>query len=244
MSLLEIAGLSKTFGGLQALRDVSITVEEGEILGVIGANGAGKTTLFNCITGAFPPTAGSVRLDGADITGAKMHVLAQRGLVRTFQLMRPFGTMTTLDNVTTAVQSRGVRSEHAAREEAMELLIRTGLEDWATNASGSLPTAVQKRLELTRALAMRPRVLLLDEVLAGLVPAERAPVLDLLAELRGNDGMTMVFIEHIMAAVRQLSDRVVMMDQGAVLAEGDVDEVLADPRVISAYLGKEYGDAA
>lgn len=244
MSLLEIDGLSKTFGGLKALRDVTISVDEGEILGVIGANGAGKTTLFNCITGAFPPSAGRVRLDGKDITGAKMHVLARHGLVRTFQLMRPFGTMTALENVTIAVQSRGVRPERKARDEAMEVLLRTGLDGWAGNVSGSLPTAVQKRLELARALAMRPRVLLLDEVLAGLVPAERAPVLELLAELRKNDGVTMVFIEHIMAAVRQLSDRVVMMDQGAVLAEGDVDEVLADPGVISAYLGKEYGDAA
>ena len=244
MSLLEISGLSKTFGGLQALRDVTISVDEGEILGIIGANGAGKTTLFNCITGAFPPSAGTVRLDGADITGAKMHTLAQHGLVRTFQLMRPFGTMTTLENVTIAVQSRGVHPERRARDEAMEMLVRTGLDGWATQTSGSLPTAVQKRLELARALAMRPRVLLLDEVLAGLVPAERAPVLDLLAELRRNDGVTMVFIEHIMAAVRQLSDRVVMMDQGAVLAQGDVDDVLSDPRVISAYLGKEYGDAA
>lgn len=244
MSLLEIVGLSKTFGGLQALRDVTISVDEGEILGVIGANGAGKTTLFNCMTGAFPPSAGRVNLDGKDITGAKMHVLARHGLVRTFQLMRPFGTMTALENVTIAVQSRGVRPERKARDEAMEVLLRTGLDGWAGNVSDSLPTAVQKRLELARALAMRPRVLLLDEVLAGLVPAERAPVLELLAELRKNDGVTMVFIEHIMAAVRQLSDRVVMMDQGAVLAEGDVDEVLADPRVISAYLGKEYGDAA
>lgn len=244
MSLLEIQGLSKTFGGLHALRDVSISVNEGEILGVIGANGAGKTTLFNCITGAFPPSAGTVHLDGANITGEKMHVLAQRGLVRTFQLMRPFATMTALENVTIAVQSRGVRPERKARDEALEMLVRTGLESWATQASGSLPTAVQKRLELARALALRPRVLLLDEVLAGLVPAERAPVLELLAELRRSDGVTMVFIEHIMAAVRQLSDRVVMMDQGAVLAEGDVDQVLADPRVISAYLGKEYGDAA
>lgn len=244
MSLLEIRGITKSFHGIQALRGVDICVEEGEILGIIGANGAGKTTLFNCITGAFPPDAGSVTLDGADITGAKTHVLAQAGFVRTFQLMRPFGTMTTLENVTIAVQSRGVRPEHVARDEAMDLLIRTGLEKWADRTSASLPTAVQKRLELTRALAMRPRVLLLDEVLAGLVPSERTPVLELLEELRREEGVTLLFIEHIMAAVRRLSDRVVMMDQGAVLAEGLVDDVLADPRVIAAYLGKEYGDAA
>ncbi|GAA1575888.1 ABC transporter ATP-binding protein [Leucobacter aridicollis] len=244
MSLLEIRGVTKSFRGIRALRGVDISVEEGEILGIIGANGAGKTTLFNCITGAFAPDSGAVTLDGADITGAKTHVLARAGFVRTFQLMRPFGTMTTLENITVAVQSRGVRTEHAAREEAEELLIRTGLERWMGSTSASLPTAVQKRLELTRALALKPRVLLLDEVLAGLVPSERAPVLDLLEELRREEGVTLLFIEHIMAAVRQLSDRVVMMDQGAVLAEGAVDDVLADPRVIAAYLGKEYGDAA
>lgn len=244
MTLLEIQGINKSFRGLHALRDVDISVDEGEIVGIIGANGAGKTTLFNCVTGAFPPDTGRVTLDGRDITGAKMHVLARSGLVRTFQLMRPFHTMTTLENVTIAVQSRGVRPERAARGEAAALLERTGLSAWADAESGSLPTAVQKRLELTRALAMRPRVLLLDEVLAGLVPSERTPVLDLLDELRREEGVTMLFIEHIMTAVRRLSDRVVMMDQGAVIARGSVDEVLQDPRVIEAYLGKEYGDAA
>ncbi|MFG6402337.1 ABC transporter ATP-binding protein [Microbacterium sp. P04] len=244
MSLLDIQGLGKSFRGLKALHDVDISVEEGEIVGIIGANGAGKTTLFNCITGAFPPDAGTVELDGRDITGAAMHTLAASGMVRTFQLMRPFHSMTAWENVTIAVQSRGVRPERAARREAGELIERTGLTDWAAMVSGSLPTAVQKRLELTRALAMRPRILLLDEVLAGLVPSERAPVLELLGELRTNEGMSMLFIEHIMAAVRQLSDRVVMMDQGAVLARGSVDEVLSDPRVVEAYLGKEYGNAA
>jgi len=244
MALLEITGLSKSFRGLQALKNVTISVDEGEILGIIGSNGAGKTTLFNCITGAFAPDTGTVKLGGEDITGKKMHTLAQRGLVRTFQLMRPFGTLSTIDNVTIAVQSRGVRPESKARDEATMILARTGLDGWADATSGSLPTAVQKRLELARALAMNPHVLLLDEVLAGLVPSEREPVLELLESLRKNDGVTMVFIEHIMAAVRRLSDRVVMMDQGAVLAQGDVDEVLANPDVVAAYLGKEYGDAA
>lgn len=244
MSLLAIDSISKSFHGIHALRDVSISVEEGEILGIIGANGAGKTTLFNCITGAFAPDSGQVRLGGKDITGAKTHRLARTGLVRTFQLMRPFHTMTLLENVTVAVQSGGIRPERRARESAMEIIARTGLEDWAEKISGSLPTAVQKRLELTRALALAPQVLLLDEVLAGLVPAERGPVLDLIEELRREEGVTFVFIEHIMAAVRRLSDRVVMMDQGTVLAQGHVDDVLADPRVIDAYLGKEFGDVA
>lgn len=244
MTLLQIDSLSKSFHGIHALRDVSLEANEGEIVGIIGANGAGKTTLFNCITGAFSPDSGRVHLGGKDVTGAQTHRLAHSGLVRTFQLMRPFGSMTLLENVTIAVQSKGVRSERRARHLAMDLVERTGLEAWADNISSSLPTAVQKRLELTRTLALSPRVLLLDEVLAGLVPSERGPVLELIAELRHVEGVTIVFIEHIMAAVRKLSDRVVMMDQGSVLAAGDVDEVLADPRVIEAYLGKEYGDVA
>lgn len=244
MTILEIRGVSKSFRGLRALNQVDVSVDEGEIVGIIGANGAGKTTLFNCVTGAFPPDAGTVTLDGRDVTGVKMHTLARAGLVRTFQLMRPFASMTTLENVTIAVQSRGVRRERTARAEAATLLERTGLVTWADAESSTLPTAVQKRLELTRALAMRPRVLLLDEVLAGLVPSERTPVLDLLDELRREEGVAMLFIEHIMAAVRRLSDRVVMMDQGSVIARGDVDDVLRDPRVIEAYLGKEYGHAA
>lgn len=244
MSLLTIDSIAKSFHGIHALKEVSMHVDEGEILGIIGANGAGKTTLFNCVTGAFAPDSGRVHLDGKDVTGAKTHRLANSGLVRTFQLMRPFGTMTLLENITVAVQSRGVRPEKRAREDAMELIVRTGLENWAEKTSASLPTAVQKRLELTRALALSPRVLLLDEVLAGLVPAERGPVLDLIEELRREEGVTFIFIEHIMAAVRRLSDRLVMMDQGSVLAQGKVEEVLTDPRVIEAYLGKEYGDVA
>ncbi|MEG3614306.1 ABC transporter ATP-binding protein [Isoptericola haloaureus] len=241
-AVLEATGISKSFRGLQALRGVDISVEEGQILGIIGANGAGKTTLFNCITGNFPPTSGTVRLDGADVTGQPAHRLAHRGMVRTFQLMRPFHTMTVLENVEIAAMSRGARGG-TARREAGETVERTGLGEWADQLSGSLPAAMQKRLELARALAMRPRVLLLDEVLAGLVPAERAPVLDLLENLRDTEGMTMVFIEHIMAAVRRLSDHVVMMDSGAVLATGSADEVLTDPQVVEAYLGKEASDA-
>src|SRR5699024_7173063 len=222
MTFLQIDSLTKSFHGIHALRNVSLEADEGEIVGIIGANGAGKTTLFNCVTGAFPPDSGQVHLAGKDITGAQTHRLAHAGLVRTFQLMRPFGSMTLLENVTIAVQSKGVRPERRARRVAMELVARTGLERWVNSISSSLPTAVQKRLELTRALALTPRVLLLDEVLAGLVPSERGPVLELIAELRRDSGMTIIFIEHIMTAVRKLSDRVLMMDQGSVLATGNV----------------------
>ncbi|HEY0247129.1 MAG TPA: ABC transporter ATP-binding protein [Gryllotalpicola sp.] len=244
MSLLEVRGITKSFGGIRALRGVTLDVEEGQILGVIGANGAGKTTLFNCITGAFKPDAGTVTLAGRDITGTPSHRLAALGMARTFQLMRPFHTMNVLENVAIAVMSSGVRHKRKAYAKADAIVARTGLEQWETTNSGSLPAAIQKRLELARALALEPRVLLLDEVLAGLVPSERIPVMELLEDLRTNEGVTMVFIEHIMAAVRRLSDSVVMMDQGAVLAAGDVDEVLGDPKVIEAYLGEEYARAS
>lgn len=242
MTVLEATAVTKSFRGLQALRGVDISVEEGQILGIIGANGAGKTTLFNCITGSFAPTSGRVTLDGQDVTGLPAHQLARRGMVRTFQLMRPFATMSVLENVEIAAMSRGARGADVRRE-AARAVERTGLAEWAGRRSGSLPAGMQKRLELARALAMRPRVLLLDEVLAGLVPAERAPVLDLLEDLRRQEGTTMVFIEHIMAAVRRLSDHVVMMDQGAVLARGDAESVLSDPKVVEAYLGKETRSA-
>ncbi len=165
-------------------------------------------------------------------------------MARTFQLMRPFHTMNVLENVAIAVMSSGVKQKRHAYAKADAIVERTGLAAWETSLSGSLPAAIQKRLELARALALDPRVLLLDEVLAGLVPSERNPVMELLEDLRAKEGMTMVFIEHIMAAVRRLSDSVVMMDQGAVLAAGDVDEVLRDPKVIEAYLGEEYARAS
>ncbi len=238
MTVLEAVAITKSFRGLHALRGVDLSVDEGQIVGLIGANGAGKTTLFNCIMGAFPPTSGTVRLDGKDITGMPAHRLARLGMVRTFQLMRPFHTMTVLENVEIAALSSGARGA-GARHEAARAVERTGLAQWAGHRSGSLHAGMQKRLELARALALHPRILLLDEVLAGVVPAERTPVLDLLEDLRREEGMTMVFIEHIMAAVRRLSDHVVMMDQGAVLATGDAETVLADPKVVEAYLGKE-----
>jgi branched-chain amino acid transport system ATP-binding protein len=243
MSLLEVRGISKSFRGLKALHDVDITVDEGQILGIIGANGAGKTTLFNCVMGSFRPDSGTVTLGGRDVTGMPTHSLARAGMVRTFQLMRPFHSMTVHENVTIAALSGGARTERVARAEALAAIRSAGIEEWGDQNSGSLPAGVQKRLELARVLTLRPRVLLLDEVLAGLVPAERNPVLDLLDTLRREQGMTMVFIEHIMAAVRRLSDSVVMMDQGTVLATGNVDDVLNDPAVIEAYLGKEYSHA-
>ncbi|WP_329090087.1 ABC transporter ATP-binding protein [Actinomadura citrea] len=241
-TVLTVSGVGKHFRGLRALADVDLRVAEGEILGVIGPNGAGKTTLFNVICGALAPDAGRVEFGGRDVTGASPDRVARAGMVRTFQLMRPFGSMTVLENVALAAQHRR-QSPHRLRAGAMDVVERVGLGEWAHRGATELPTAGLKRLELARALAMRPRVLLLDEVLAGLVPAEREPVLDLLAALREEDGTTLLFIEHIMAAVMRLSDRVLVLDQGRVLAAGTAAEVTSDPRVIEAYLGEEPDDA-
>jgi branched-chain amino acid transport system ATP-binding protein len=238
MSLLEVRGLTKSFSGLRALSDITVDVEEGTVLGIIGPNGAGKTTFFNAITGSLPPDSGAVTLAGKDITGHAPHRIAKAGMVRTFQLMRPFASMTVLENVTTAALVKD-GSHRAAVRRAEEVIERVGMSRWSETLSDTLHTAALKRLELARALATRPQVLLLDEVLAGLVPAEREPVLDLLARLRDEEGVTLVFVEHIMAAVMRLSDSVVVFDRGRLIASGAPAEVVADPVVIEAYLGGE-----
>jgi len=238
MSLLVVEGLTKSFAGLTAVSSVDIAVEDQEFLGIIGPNGAGKTTLFSLLSGQIAPTAGRVVFDGRDITGWSPAKVASAGLVRTFQLMRPFESMSVLDNVAVATHHRH-RSRRAARLHALEVIERVRLTDYVHAPSGNLPTAGLKRLELARALALEPRVLLLDEVLAGLVPAERAPIIELLREIHA-DGVTVLFVEHIMAAVMALSQRLLVMAEGKELALGDPQEVVADPRVVEAYLGEDY----
>ncbi|MCW3839594.1 ABC transporter ATP-binding protein [Micromonospora yasonensis] len=238
MTLLRVDGISKSFKGLRAVDDVSFEVTEGSILGVIGPNGAGKTTMFNLIAGALRPDSGQVHLNGKEITGHAPHKVTAAGMTRTFQLMRPFYSMTVLENVTVAVLAGGA-AKRTARTTAAELIERVGLGRWRDALTEGLPTAALKRLELARALASKPQVLLLDEVLAGLVPAERAPVMELLERLRTEDGVTLVFVEHIMAAVMRLSDSVLVLDLGRVLTSGAPEEVTRDPRVIEAYLGED-----
>ncbi|KHL11971.1 branched-chain amino acid transport system ATP-binding protein [Mumia flava] len=238
MSLLEVETLTKSFSGLTAVDSVDVTVADGEFLGIIGPNGAGKTTLFSLLAGQLTPTSGRVVFDGTDITGWSPNRVADAGLVRTFQLMRPFESMSVLDNVAIAAHHRH-RSRKAARRHALEVIDRVHLEKYVHASPGSLPTAGLKRLELARALALSPRLLLLDEVLAGLVPAERAPIIELLREIHA-DGITVMFVEHIMAAVMALSERLLVMAEGRELALGDPKTVVADPRVIEAYLGEEY----
>jgi branched-chain amino acid transport system ATP-binding protein len=238
VTLLQVEKLTRHFGGLRAVEGVSIDVAEHDFLGIIGPNGAGKTTLFSMIAGQLPPTSGRIVFDGKDITGWSAHRVAQAGLVRTFQLMRPFGSMTVLDNVAIASHTHH-RSRNAARGHALEVLRRVRLDDMARQGTGNLTTAGLKRLELARALATEPRALLLDEVLAGLVPAERQPMIELLRELHA-DGLTVLYVEHIMAAVMALSQRLLVMHEGRRLALGDPQEVVKDPRVVEAYLGEEY----
>lgn len=238
MSLLQVENLTKSFSGLKAVHDVDVTVTDGEFLGIIGPNGAGKTTLFSLLAGQLPPTGGRVVFDGTDITGWPADRVAGAGLVRTFQLMRPFESMSVLENVAVAAHHRH-RSRRAARRHALEVIDRVRLSEYVHAPSGSLPTAGLKRLELARALALEPRLLLLDEVLAGLVPAERAPIIELLREIHA-DGVTVMFVEHIMAAVLALSERLLVMAEGQELALGDPQEVIRDRRVVEAYLGEDY----
>ncbi|KZF09534.1 MULTISPECIES: ABC transporter ATP-binding protein [unclassified Rhodococcus (in: high G+C Gram-positive bacteria)] len=237
MSLLTIENLSKSFSGIHAVREVSLDVPEHEFLGIIGPNGAGKTTLFSLLSGEQPPTAGRVIFDGTDITGWPASKIARAGLVRTFQLMRPFESMSVLENVTIAALSKR-KSRKDARQHALDVLDRVQLSDQVGGKVSTISTAGLKRLELARALAMEPRVVLLDEVLAGLVPAERAPMIELLRTVH-QQGQTVLFVEHIMAAVMALSERLVVMHEGAVLTSGDPRTVVADDRVVEAYLGEE-----
>ncbi|WP_435741905.1 ABC transporter ATP-binding protein [Nocardioides sp. SYSU DS0663] len=238
MSLLQVEGLTKRFAGLTAVDDINIELGEREFLGVVGPNGAGKTTLFSIISGQLAPSEGRIVFDGVDITGWPADKVARAGLVRTFQLMRPFESMSVLDNVAIA-SHRLHRSRRDARRHALEVIERVQLERYVHAMSGSLPTAGLKRLELARALALEPKLLLLDEVLAGLVPAERAPMIELLRGLHA-DGLPVMFIEHIMAAVLALSERLLVMHEGAQLAFGDPHEVTRDKVVVEAYLGEDY----
>jgi len=240
--LLDVQAVSKSFAGLRALHDVSLTVEAGSTVGLIGPNGAGKTTLFNVISGAFPPDGGRVLLGGEDVTGWPMHRIARQGVGRTFQIMKPFAALSVLDNVAVAAFQRHRGRTHA-RSAAEKVIERIGLKNWAERPASVLSTAGRKRLELARALALEPSLLLLDEVLAGLVPSERENLMDLLEEIREETGVAMLLVEHVMAAVMKLSHHIVVLHHGEVLASGTPQEVTKNPQVVDAYLGEEHVDA-
>jgi branched-chain amino acid transport system ATP-binding protein len=237
-ALLEVNNLKKTFGGIQALKDVSFNVEEGEILGLIGPNGSGKSTFVNTVCGMYRPDGGQVLLRGKDVTGLEPALVARAGIGRTFQASRPFLNLTVLDNVIVAALLRETNVT-AATEKAQEAIKFTGLENYSKTKSCNLPVEKRKRLDLCRALALNPSLLMLDEVMAGLNPKEMEEGLDLVRSIN-KSGVTVIFIEHVMKAVVSLCHRVVVFNQGEMLAEGEPRAVMQDERVVKAYLGGSY----
>jgi branched-chain amino acid transport system ATP-binding protein len=239
VAFLDVARVTKRFGGLVALNDVSFSVAKGEILGIIGPNGAGKTTLFSVISGFMPPSAGEVRFDGAGIGGVSPDRLVRRGLMRSFQIVQTFADMTTLDVVTTAALTR--RPIREAIEYAAEVLARVGLRGKERMTPLTLSLQDKKLLELAKCVAADPRCILLDEVMAGLTMGETAAPLAVIRELNGQ-GVTIVMVEHVMPVIMRLATRIVVLNFGQKIAEATPDEIVRDQRVIDAYFG-EHLDA-
>lgn len=237
MSLLEVENVSKRFGGVQAVDDVSLQLDEGEILGIIGPNGAGKTSLFNLITGTIRTDTGKIVLDGTDITSTSPTKRARAGIGRTFQVVRPFSRMTVAENVMVPVLVHTPKVGRA-RAKAVALLDELGIGRLADMDVSQLTLVQRKRVEVARALATEPRVLLLDEVLAGLNTREVVDVLPFITEVRER-GVSIIMIEHLVKALTSVSDRIIVLDRGALLAQGKSEDVLKDPAVITAYLGED-----
>jgi branched-chain amino acid transport system ATP-binding protein len=252
MSLLEISNLSVVFGGLKALCDFDLTLEQGELVGLIGPNGAGKTTTFNIVTGVYRPTAGDVRLEGRSIVGFKPHQINHRGIARTFQNIRLFAGMSVLDNVLVGFNQslrhgfagtvfrtpRHQREDRRNQDRAMELLSTLGLDDRAMEIAHNLPYGDQRRLEIARALATNPKVLLLDEPAAGMNPQEKIELSGLIEMIRQRFGVGIWLIEHDMKLVMSICQRLTVLDHGQVIAVGTPEQVRADQRVCEAYLGE------
>ncbi len=239
MTILEVEDISKDFGGLRALVNVSLLLEEGSILGLIGPNGSGKTTLFNVITGFLKPASGRVIFDGSDITGNAPFEACRAGIARTFQLSRTFGSMTVLDNVAISLINgrESLNSIKQARVDAEPILAFTGLMEKRLMKAGMLGIVDRKRVELARALGAKPKLLLLDEMMAGLNLKEIEDAMSLVQEIR-NSGTTVIVVEHVMKAVLGISDKVMVLNAGEVIFEGTCDEVIDSPEVVEAYLGE------
>ena len=236
--LLQVERLTKRFGGLTANEDVTFTVGEGEIAGLIGPNGAGKTTVFNSLAGFFAPSAGSIRFRGQEIAGLPPEAVAARGVARTFQIVRIFKGMTVLENVMVGALLRH-RAVPEAAARAREELRFTGLERRAADPAGRLTVAEQKRLEVTRALATEPRLLLLDEVMAGLTASEVQEAVEMVRRVRDR-GIACVVVEHVMEGIMPIADRMLVLERGRLIADGPPQAIANDPAVIAAYLGEEY----
>ena len=238
MNILEVKKMTKTFGGLTAVNTLDLAIGDKQILGLIGPNGAGKSTAFNCIAGVFAPTAGEVHFAGEKINGQKPWNLCKKGLARTFQIVKPFVSKSVLYNVTVGSFATTDR-RRTAEEKALAVLEFLKMEDKKDIRAGNLTIADRKRLEIARALATEPKLLLLDEVMAGLRPTEVDEMVEIIKKLR-DSGVTIFVIEHIMRAIMALSDRIVVIHFGTKIAEGTPQEVASDQNVIKAYLGEEY----
>ncbi|MDK9706730.1 MAG: ABC transporter ATP-binding protein [Desulforhopalus sp.] len=238
MTILRVEKMTKEFGGLRAIDSLDLTIEKGQILGLIGPNGAGKSTAFNCIAGSFAPTSGEITFDGKVITGEKPWNLCKMGLARTFQIVKPFATKSVLYNVTVAAFAT-TSSRRVAEDKAMAVLQSLNFADKKDIISGNLTIADRKRLEIAKALATEPKLLLLDEVMAGLRPNEVDEMVEILKSLRDR-GITIFVIEHIMRAIMALSDRIVVIQFGKKIAEGMPSEIANNEKVIKAYLGEDY----
>ena len=244
MTLLATRGLTKRFGGLCAVDGVDLELGDREILGVIGPNGAGKTTLFSLIAGSIRPTSGDILLDGHRVTGLPAHRSVRAGIVRTHQIVRPFGTLTVFENVLVAAMHLSRTATGHARDRAAEVLDFVGLSDRQGHYPATLTLAGRKRLELARALSTGPRVLLLDEVVAGINPTEALALTALIRRVRDERGISVIMTEHVMPAVMSLSDRIFVLDRGKPIARGTPQEVVANPLVVTAYLGTSAGEGA